>query len=449
MSRLVQRQAKASGSDAAPGRAAPSRPHIPRPPWSPAHAPKARPSQVASGTGLPDRLRAGIEALSGLSMDDVRVYRNSPEPPRLGALAYAQGSEIHLAPGQERHLPHEAWHVVQQKQGRVKPTVQLAGGKGGNDEAALETEANRMGAHAAAFAASAAPDPGRVRRSALPSGECPVQRRVMLDNPNNPLQPTALATLTNPLDARLTAGGLAVATEWLQDAIDHDFANEAAMMTAANTEADNRRDARHAAEDTALGHFFGGGQAAVALLNTPIPPELQGGLNGLAPAAAARCLFENVNRFPFRYIGAGVPARVAFAARQGDCGTLVLMYELVAQANQIPCERQSIAARMLVAPQPIHGRSESGNTHGLTHWYFSSHHWVRSGGTAYDLLFMKSPPPVPMLTSGSEQHDGVTFYTFPGGLCVVEPAARFGQNVKGQGRVFESAGAARAFIDRY
>ena len=29
------------------------------------------------------------------------------------ALAYAQGSDIHLAPGQEQHLPHEAWHVVQ------------------------------------------------------------------------------------------------------------------------------------------------------------------------------------------------------------------------------------------------------------------------------------------------------------------------------------------------
>jgi hypothetical protein len=27
-------------------------------------------------------------------------------------------------PGQEQHLPHEAWHVVQQKQGRVKPTGQ-------------------------------------------------------------------------------------------------------------------------------------------------------------------------------------------------------------------------------------------------------------------------------------------------------------------------------------
>ena len=40
-------------------------------------------------------------------------------------MAYAQGTDIHIGPGQGTHLPHEAWHVVQQKQGRVLPTVQL------------------------------------------------------------------------------------------------------------------------------------------------------------------------------------------------------------------------------------------------------------------------------------------------------------------------------------
>ena len=60
-----------------------------------------------------------MEAMSGIALDDVRIKRNSPEAARLGALAYARGSEIHLGPGQEKHLPHEAWHVVQQKQGRV------------------------------------------------------------------------------------------------------------------------------------------------------------------------------------------------------------------------------------------------------------------------------------------------------------------------------------------
>ncbi len=46
--------------------------------------------------------------------------------------------------GQERHLPHEAWHVVQQKQGRVKPTIQAQGISLNNNEG-LEREADRMG----------------------------------------------------------------------------------------------------------------------------------------------------------------------------------------------------------------------------------------------------------------------------------------------------------------
>ena len=72
-----------------------------------------------NNTGLPDNLKSGIEKLSGIPMDDVKVHRNSDKPAQLNAHAYAQGNEIHLGSGQEKHLPHEAWHVVQQKQGRV------------------------------------------------------------------------------------------------------------------------------------------------------------------------------------------------------------------------------------------------------------------------------------------------------------------------------------------
>jgi hypothetical protein len=100
--------------------------------------------RAANRTGLPDRLKTGVEAASGLAMDDVRVHRNSPEPAKLGALAYTQGSDIHLGPGQEEHLPHEAWHVVQQKQRRVRATTQMKG-IGVNDDTALEREADHMG----------------------------------------------------------------------------------------------------------------------------------------------------------------------------------------------------------------------------------------------------------------------------------------------------------------
>lgn len=102
-----------------------------------------------NNTGLPDHLKAGVEALSGHSLDDVQVHYNSSRPAQFQAHAYAQGSDIHLAPGQEKHLPHEAWHVAQQKQGRVKPTVQLKG-VAINHDALLEQEASAMGSRALA-----------------------------------------------------------------------------------------------------------------------------------------------------------------------------------------------------------------------------------------------------------------------------------------------------------
>lgn len=109
--------------------------------------PLSRPNR----TGLPDNLKSGIESLSGVAMDGVNVHYNSPRPAQLNALAYAQGTEIHLAPGQEQHLPHEAWHVVQQAQGRVQPTMQMRGDVPVNDDRGLEHEADVMGRKAAAL----------------------------------------------------------------------------------------------------------------------------------------------------------------------------------------------------------------------------------------------------------------------------------------------------------
>ena len=108
---------------------------------------QAKPEPVSNRTGLPDQLKAGIESLSGMDMSDVQVHPNSAKPAQLDALAYAQGNDIHLGPGQEQHLPHEAWHVVQQRQGRVKPTMQ-AKGTAINDDQGLEQEADVMGAQA-------------------------------------------------------------------------------------------------------------------------------------------------------------------------------------------------------------------------------------------------------------------------------------------------------------
>lgn len=110
-----------------------------------------------------------MEAMSGFSLADVVVHRHSAEPARLGAAAFTKGNQIHLAPGGERHLAHEAWHVVQQARGPVRPTLQMAGAAPINDDAGLEREADIMGAKALANAGAAGAAVSARRRTASPA----------------------------------------------------------------------------------------------------------------------------------------------------------------------------------------------------------------------------------------------------------------------------------------
>ncbi len=151
----------------------------------PVHAPAdpertAPPRRRPNRSGLPDDLKAGIESLSGVSMDGVNVHYNSPRPARVAALAYAQGRDIHIAPGQEAHLPHEAWHIVQQAQGRVRPTMQLKGGVAVNDNNGLEREADTMGAMSAKIGRgnTALPFAGRM----APAAQASVVQRAVDQN---------------------------------------------------------------------------------------------------------------------------------------------------------------------------------------------------------------------------------------------------------------------------
>ncbi|MDT9001498.1 DUF4157 domain-containing protein [Paucibacter sp. APW11] len=118
-------------------------------PPAPSHSEPQRADQ------LPLPLRSGIASLSGIDLADVRVHRNSTQPAQLQAHAFAQGADIHLAPGQDRHLPHEAWHLVQQRQGRVNASAQLAG-RAINDDPQLEREADQMGQRALQASGAAA-----------------------------------------------------------------------------------------------------------------------------------------------------------------------------------------------------------------------------------------------------------------------------------------------------
>lgn len=117
-------------------------------------------------SGLPDNLKTGIENLSGMDMSNVKVHYNSNQPAALGALAYTRGTNIYVAPGQEKHIPHEAWHVVQQSRGRVMPTLQMKGSSI-SDDSSLEREANTMGECASRVGSTSAARQRSIESSAI------------------------------------------------------------------------------------------------------------------------------------------------------------------------------------------------------------------------------------------------------------------------------------------
>ena len=110
----------------------------------------------ADDNKMPGHVQSKMEKSIGADFSDVNIHVGS-EASSVGALAYAQGSDIHFAPGQynpesrsgQELLGHELTHVQQQRQGRVKPTMQ-AKGIAVNDDTGLEREADIKGAKAAA-----------------------------------------------------------------------------------------------------------------------------------------------------------------------------------------------------------------------------------------------------------------------------------------------------------
>ncbi|MBN2238788.1 MAG: DUF4157 domain-containing protein [Dehalococcoidales bacterium] len=105
-----------------------------------------------NNTGLPDDVKTRMESGFGTDFSNVRVHANSSKATGIGALAYTRGHDIHVAPGQfspatpqgQQLLGHELAHVVQQREGRVQPTTEVAGIPV-NDSPNLEKEADSMG----------------------------------------------------------------------------------------------------------------------------------------------------------------------------------------------------------------------------------------------------------------------------------------------------------------
>ncbi len=188
------RTASAERRDA--GRPAPAAARAPTAASAPADALAgvlARTVASRAPQSLPAGLQAGVERLSGLAMDDVSVTYDSAQPAALGARAFARGTEIHLAPGSERDLPHEAWHVVQHKRGDVRATFEVSG-QAATADAGLEREADRMGTRAAAQEAPA-PSPSHAHADRGTAASPPphdggrhepvIQGRWLVDGPNS------------------------------------------------------------------------------------------------------------------------------------------------------------------------------------------------------------------------------------------------------------------------
>lgn len=161
---VVQRKAVSGAATSTPGESASQSrllslfgPHVTggRDPEQPVQRQEAPPAASSGGRALPGPVRGKMEAAFGSDFSGVRVHEG-PQAEAMGAVAYTQGPHIHFAPGAydpdsqrgQELLGHELTHVVQQSQGRVAAGAQAKGAPI-NSDAALEREADELGARAA------------------------------------------------------------------------------------------------------------------------------------------------------------------------------------------------------------------------------------------------------------------------------------------------------------
>lgn len=138
-----------------------------------------------SGAPLGDGVRSRMESAFNTDFSDVRVHTGSAAS-SMGALAYAQGTDLHFAPGQyapdtqrgQEVLGHELAHVQQQRAGEAT----IAQAKDGDIVAdkGLEAEADAAGRAAARGASVSGVSGG----GGGVSGDAPVQRLTEISKEN-------------------------------------------------------------------------------------------------------------------------------------------------------------------------------------------------------------------------------------------------------------------------
>jgi hypothetical protein len=414
-------------------------------------------------TGMPDQLKSGLESLSGIDLSDVNVHYNSSRPSQFFAHSFAQGNEIHLSPGREKDLAHEGWHVVQQKQGRVQPSLQL-NGLSINDNKGLETEADQMGAKA--FSAPAA----TFQLKEQNSQQQPAQRvaqfngwaewlgQLVRDNPVAAISTGVIVTLASlalyyynrnhqpqiiadeeeeeELDPDSLAGvarAIGVDPAVLRNQLENGAINAQAPVTV------NQVTDVFVNPDPVLGL---------------VPPSLIANLHG-NDAANVNTIFQRINNYNFRYTGIGATAERGFLEKSGDCLTLARMFIYAIRAAGIDgADLDSDLNKMLVVPSAIHGRNRTGNLENDTYWFFYDHYWITFGGQTYDVLFMNNATPTTYAFQSTQTYNNVDYDVFAGGRCVVHAAeilrkrmgVPLGANTVGVSR--NSIGAIQHFINQ-
>ena len=142
-------------------------------------------SSGKSKGGLPGEVQSGMEQTLGADFSNVNIHTGSQSAKDMGALAYTQGNDVHFAPGQfnpgsntgKELIGHELAHVVQQREGRVKPTTETAG-KPVNDDPGLEKEADVKGAQAATAIQAKMASPQPMGRPHVNSSQSAIQAKM-------------------------------------------------------------------------------------------------------------------------------------------------------------------------------------------------------------------------------------------------------------------------------
>ena len=413
--------------------------------------------------GLPENLKNGIEQLSGYSMDDVQVHYNSARPAQLQAHAYAQGSDIHLAPGQDKHLPHEAWHVVQQKQGRVKATAQLKSNVPLNTDTGLEKEADVMGAKAAAgndvqHRTPLLYSPGGNTVQRVPEW---LQSLISLAK-EHPIATTATVVIgagtllgyyyykqnqQNELQQNNQQ-------DELPDEEEPDWSTYQGVARAIGIDPEVlRNQLEHGGHTVDMSDIYRQGfNRNTQTIPGLVPPSLIQDLDG-SPQTRLDTLFARFNNWPFTYTGRIQFGASSFLTREGDCKSLAQMFQLAAHAIGIEVELDEDPGCMLVEARPIHGRNTDGNTDGIRLWHFFDHTWCVYNGQRYDLLFkIKGAPNAWNQSGGDREHEGVLYELYPNGLAYIssEQCDKLDLNLSGgsEGYVLK-ASAVEAFISEH